>query len=72
MTAKVSYRLRAPVPLDAELTLRGTLVRRGDRGFRAAVTIHLPDGTLAAEGEGTCMLLPDAAGAPDAAWAGAT
>jgi len=58
MTAKVHYRMRRPIPLDATLSLRGRLVQRSDRGFRAVVSIHLPGDVLAAEGEGTCVLRP--------------
>lgn len=56
VTAKVRYWLRTPIPLGAELTLRGRLVQRSDRGYRAVVTIHLPADVLAAEGEGMCVL----------------
>jgi len=56
MTAKVGYRIRRPIPLDTPLGLRARLVQRSGRGFRAVVGIHLADGTLAAEGEGTCIL----------------
>lgn len=56
MTARVGYRLRRPIPLDRELSLRGRLTKRTARGFRATVEIRLPDGTLAAEGEGTCVI----------------
>lgn len=59
MTARVGYRLRRPIPLGAPLLLRGTLVQRSGRGFRARVTVHLPDGTLAADGEGTCVVIDD-------------
>ncbi len=55
MTAKVRYWLRRPIPMDAELELRGRLTQRSDRGFRATVSIHLNDGQLAAEGEGMCV-----------------
>jgi len=56
MTARVGYRLRRPIPMDAALELRGRLTRRSDRGFRAIATIHLPDEQLVAEGEGMCVL----------------
>jgi len=56
MTAKVGYRIRRPIPLDAPLGLRARLTQRSGRGFRAVVGIHLPDGALAAEGDGTCIL----------------
>ena len=56
MTAKVRYRLRRPIPGGSELTLRGRLVQRSERGYRAVVTVHLPDEVLAAEGEGMCVI----------------
>jgi hypothetical protein len=56
VTAKVRYWLRRPIPLDATLSLRARLIQRSDRGFRAVVSIHLPDEVLAAEGEGMCVL----------------
>lgn len=56
MTAKVRYWLRRPIPVGAELALRSRMVQHSGRGFRAVVTIHLPDGTLAAEGEGMCVV----------------
>lgn len=62
MTAKVRYWVRRPIPLDAALTLRGRLVQRSDRGFRAVVSIHLPGELLAAEGEGMCVLRSHRAG----------
>ena len=64
MTAKVRYWLRVPIPVGEELTLRGRLVQRSDRGYRAVVTVHLPGDLLAAEGEGMCVVRePAAAGA---------
>jgi acyl-coenzyme A thioesterase PaaI-like protein len=58
MTAKVQYRLRRAIAFDGPLDLRARLTQKSDRGFRAKVTIHGPDGALAAEGEGTCVLVP--------------
>jgi hypothetical protein len=58
MTAKVRYWVRRPIPLDSELSLRGRLVQQSDRGFRAVVSIRLPDDSLVAEGEGMCVLRP--------------
>lgn len=59
MTAKVRYWLRKPVPLEgADLTLRGRLIQRSDRGFRAVVSIHAGE-VLVAEGEGMCVLRDD-------------
>ena len=56
MTAKVRYWVRRPIPLDETLTLRGRLIQRSDRGFRAVASIHLPGDVLAAEGEGMCVI----------------
>jgi hypothetical protein len=56
MTASVRYWLRRPIPLDVELELRSRLTQRSERGYRATVAIRLPDGALAAEGEGMCVL----------------
>lgn len=67
MTAKVRYWVRRPIPLDATLSLRGRLIQRSDRGFRAVVSVHLPGDVLAAEGEGMCVLRPRPAPAADAA-----
>jgi len=59
MTAKVSYSLRAAIPMDAELRLRSRLTKTSSRGYRATVEIRLADGSLAAEGEGMCVLRQD-------------
>jgi acyl-coenzyme A thioesterase PaaI-like protein len=56
VTARVGYRLRRPIPLGTPLRLEGRMAQRSGRGYRAGVTVHLPDGTLAADGEGTCVL----------------
>jgi acyl-coenzyme A thioesterase PaaI-like protein len=58
MTAKVRYWLRRPIPLDATLALRGRLIQRSERGYRAVVRIELPGEVLAAEGEGMCVIRP--------------
>jgi hypothetical protein len=55
MTATVNYRLRRPIPVGEEMLLRGTMTTGSARGFRASVAVHLADGTLAAEGAGTCV-----------------
>lgn len=59
MTAKVRYWMRKPIPFGVTLDLRSRLIQQSARGFRATVAIHLPDGTLAAEGEGMCVLRQD-------------
>jgi len=61
MTATVRYWLRRPVPMDTTLDLRGRLTQHSGRGFRAVVSVHLPDGQLAADGEGMCVAWDGAA-----------
>ncbi|MFN8108624.1 MAG: hypothetical protein U0Y82_02075 [Thermoleophilia bacterium] len=55
MTARVTYRLRAPLEPDLPMLVRGTLLSRSTGGFKARVTITRPDGVCAVEGEGTCV-----------------
>jgi hypothetical protein len=55
--------VRRPIPLDATLRLRGRLIQRSDRGYRAVASIHLPGEVLAAEGEGMCVIRAQRAGA---------
>jgi len=64
VTAKVRYWVRRPVPLDRPLGLRGRLVQRSGRGFRAVVTMSDGD-QVVAEGEGMCVLLPRLPESPD-------
>jgi len=59
MTAKVSYTLRAPVPMDGEIHLRSRLLSQSSRGYRATVEIRVADDLLAAEGEGLCVIRKD-------------
>lgn len=59
MTARVSYTLRAPVPMEGEMHLRGTLVSQSSHGYRATVEIRVADDLLAAEGEGLCVIRKD-------------
>lgn len=58
MTASVSYRLRAPAPLERELTLRSRVDSQSGRAYRASVEVAVED-RLVAEGSGTCVLVPD-------------
>jgi len=64
MTARVAYRLLAPLAPGAPLTLRSRVTRGSARGFRAEVTVHDAQGRLAATGEGTCVPW-DGGGGPD-------
>ena len=59
MTAKVNYALRAPIPMDGEIHLRGELVSQSSRGYRARVEMRVADDVLAAEGDGLCVIRKD-------------
>src|SRR5262249_28094471 len=64
MTAQSRHGVRRPVPLGRPLDLRGRVVQRGHRGFRAVVTVSDGD-QVVAEGEGMCVLLPRLPESPD-------
>lgn len=59
MTARVEYRLRAPIAVDAPVEVRASLTRRTRGAFRAEVRVTTPEG-LAADGAGMCVIHPDA------------
>ena len=65
MTAKVSYTLRARVPMEGEIHLRSRLVSQSSRGYRATVEIRVADDLLAAEGEGLCVIRQDLMTTPE-------
>lgn len=62
VTAKLDLRFRHPVPIDNELTLRGSMV--SDRGKRALAhaELLLEDGTLAAEADAMLTEYPQRSG----------
>ncbi len=55
MTARVGYRLRAPIPVGSTLDVRARMVRRARGAFRAEVTVT-SDGRRVADGEGMCVI----------------
>jgi len=59
VTAKLELKFRKPVPLGEELTIIGELVRTRSRTFEARGELRLADGTLAVEGQGLYVRLPD-------------
>lgn len=48
VTAEITVRLKAPTPLDQELTVRGRVVAQRRRLFDVEGEIVLPDGTVTA------------------------
>jgi acyl-coenzyme A thioesterase PaaI-like protein len=59
MTAKLQVRFRKPVPIDAPLKLKGEITSQSNRVIEGRGEVRLPDGTLAAEANGTFIRIPD-------------
>jgi uncharacterized protein (TIGR00369 family) len=59
VTAKLELKFRRPVPLGEELTIVGEMVRLRSRMFEAKGELRLADGTVAVEGHGVYVRLPD-------------
>ncbi len=57
VTAELHIRFRKPVPLGVELTAVGRIVADKSRVFEGTGEIYLPDGTVAAEGNGRYVKL---------------
>ena len=55
VTAEMTLRLKAPTPLDQELTIRARVVAQRRRVYEVAGEIVLPDGTVTATAEGKFM-----------------
>jgi uncharacterized protein (TIGR00369 family) len=58
VTIELTTRFKKPVPLDVELRAVGRIVRQDERYFYGTGEILLPDGVVAATGEGKYMRLP--------------
>jgi uncharacterized protein (TIGR00369 family) len=59
VTAKLELKFRKPVPWGEELTIIGEMIRLRSRSFEAKGELRLADGTLAVEGYGIYVRLPD-------------
>lgn len=59
VTAKLELKFRKPVPVGEEFTIVGELLRLRPRSFEARGELRLADGTLAVEGYGLYVRLPD-------------
>jgi uncharacterized protein (TIGR00369 family) len=59
VTAKLELKFRKPVPWGEELTIIGEMIRLRSRSFEAKGELRLADGTLAVEGYGLYIRLPD-------------
>ncbi len=60
MTAKFEVRFRQPVPIGVPLKVKGEITKQTGRLLEGHGEIRLPDGSLAAEGRGTFLRIPDA------------
>jgi acyl-coenzyme A thioesterase PaaI-like protein len=58
VTAEMSVRYLAPVPLGVELTALGWITRERSRLFETEAELRLPDGTVAARATGKYLKLP--------------
>jgi len=59
VTAKLELKFRQPVPLGEQCTIIGEMIRLRSRSFEARGELRLADGTLAVEGYGLYVRLPD-------------
>jgi uncharacterized protein (TIGR00369 family) len=59
VTAKLELKFRKPVPLGEELTVIGEMVCLRSRTFEAKGELRLADGTVAVEGHGVYVRLPE-------------
>jgi len=58
VTMEITVRFKKLVPLDQELRVIGRITKDSRRVFEGTGEILLPDGTVAAEGQGKYMKLP--------------
>jgi len=59
VTAKLELKFRQPVPLGEQFTITSELIRLRPRSFEARGELRLADGTVAVEGHGLYVRLPD-------------
>jgi uncharacterized protein (TIGR00369 family) len=57
VTGELRIRFLHPVLVDQQIEISARLVEKRGKRFKVAATAALPDGTVAAEAESTCMSL---------------
>ncbi len=57
VTARMEVRYRKPIPLGSRVTFHGTLDKQSKRVLELKTHAYLEDGSLAAEGRGTMMII---------------
>ena len=58
VTLEFTTRYKKPIPLDGELRVIGRISKEGNRVFEGTGELLLPDGTVAAEGNGKYIKMP--------------
>ena len=59
VTGRLRARFHQPVPVGSEITVRGRVVRRRRQLMDAQASIELPDGSCAADGEATFVVVAE-------------
>ena len=62
VTGRLRARFHQPVPVGSEITVRGRVVRRRRQLIDAQASIELPDGSRAADGEATFVVVAERGG----------
>jgi acyl-coenzyme A thioesterase PaaI-like protein len=57
VTARMEVRYRKPIPLGSRVTFQGTVEKESTRILEMRTHAYLEDGSLAAEGRGTMMII---------------
>lgn len=57
VTARMEVRYRRPIPLGSRVTFQGTVEKESRRILEMRTHAYLEDGSLAAEGRGTMMII---------------
>jgi acyl-coenzyme A thioesterase PaaI-like protein len=63
VTARISARFCTPVPVGASITVRGRLAQRRGKVISARARVELDDGAVAAEAEGSFVIIGEAVAA---------
>jgi acyl-coenzyme A thioesterase PaaI-like protein len=58
ITAELTTRFLQPVPLEAEISARGRVLKQNRRMFTGSGEIYLPDGKVAVRADGKFLQLP--------------
>jgi acyl-coenzyme A thioesterase PaaI-like protein len=62
VTARMEVRYRRPIPLGSRVTFQGTVEKESTRILKMRTHAYLEDGSIAAEGRGTMMIVNQGGG----------